>query len=265
MPPPGPGRRPTECRIDATRGARLLTRGCIARSRQGATSRGVSCVCPSWWLAVVTLLVLLIPVEARAQETEEENGCVVLCTPELEFEPTLTVENLFAPPRVEDISSGAVSRLERELAFEMVLGVSVPTELPYVGLTFEAIFTPFVDNNGLELESELNLVFLREEWTEGWLEGHFSIVDEFSPAEGPGRNAAYTHKLNFELDLALSAFNWLPPERWLRNVGVEASFDYLATGLPRRGDIVGGQRFLDDASAWSLSFVLVVPVAPLNR
>jgi hypothetical protein len=147
----------------------------------------------------------------------------------------------------------------------MVLGVSVPTELPYVGLTFEAIFTPFVDNNGLELESELNLVFLREEWTEGWLEGHFSIVDEFSPAEGPGRNAAYTHKLNFELDLALSAFNWLPPERWLRNVGVEASFDYLATGLPRRGDIVGGQRFLDDASAWSLSFVLVVPVAPLNR
>ncbi len=219
----------------------------------------------TWWLAVVALLVVAMSTAASAQEAEDGNGCVVLCTPELDFEPTLTVENLFAPPRVEDVSSGDITRLQREPAFEVILALGVPTELPYLGLTFEAIFAPFVDDNQLELESELNLVFLREEWTEGWLEGHFDIVDQFSPAERPGTNAAYTHKLNFELDLAFSAFNWLPPERWLRNVGVEASFDYLATGLPRRGDVVGGQRFLDDASAWSVSFVLVVPLAPLNR
>lgn len=202
---------------------------------------------------------------ASAQEAEEGNGCVVLCTPELDFEPTLTVENLFARPRVEDVPSGDISRLERELGFEVILALGVPTALPYVGLTFEVIFAPFVNDNDLELESELNLVFLRDEWTGGWLEGHFDIVDQFSPAERPGTDRAYTHKLNFELDLALSAFNWLPPEHWLRNVWVETSFDYLATGLPRRGDVVEGQRFLDNASPWSLSFVLVVPVAPLKR
>lgn len=218
----------------------------------------------SWWLAVVALVVSASPMVASAQVAETA-GCMVLCTPELDLEPTLTVENLFAPPRVEDVSSGGITRLERALAFEVILALGVPTELPYIGLTFEAIVAPFVDDNHLELESELNLIFLREEWTGGWFEGHFDVVDQFSPAERPGADAAYTHKLNFELDLALSVFNWLPPGHWLRNVGVEASFDYLATGLPRRGDVVEGQRFLDDASAWSLSFVLAMPVAPLKR
>jgi hypothetical protein len=213
----------------------------------------------------VALLVFLMPEAASAQEAEAGNGCVVLCTPELDFEPTLTVENLFAPPRVESVSSSDITRLERELAFEVILAIGVPTELPYLGLTLEAIFEPFVNDNELEFEGELNLVFLREEWTGGWFEGHFDVVDQFSPAERRETDAGYTHKLDFELDLALAVFNWLPPPHWLRHVEVEASFDYLATGLPRRGDLVEGQRFLDDASRWSLSFVLVLPVAPLNR
>jgi hypothetical protein len=33
-----------------------------------------------------------------------------------------------------------------------------------------------------------------------------------------------------------------------------------ATGLPKAGDVLGGERFSDDAS---LSFVFVVPLAPL--
>lgn len=40
--------------------------------------------------------------------------------------------------------------------------------------------------------------------------------------------------------------------------------DYLATGLPRAGDQFGNERFLDRASPWSLSFVLVLPLAPLS-
>jgi len=150
----------------------------------------------TWWLAVVVLLlVFLMPMAASGQETEEGNGCMVLCTPELDVEPTLTVENLFAPPRVEEVSSGDITRLERELAFEAILALGVPTELPYVGLTLEAIFAPFADDNDLEFETELNLIFLREEWTGGWFEGHFDVVDQFSPARRPGTDRAYTHKL----------------------------------------------------------------------
>jgi hypothetical protein len=41
------------------------------------------------------------------------------------------------------------------------------------------------------------------------------------------------------------------------------SLDYLATGLPKAGDIVRGGRFVDDANPWSLSCVMIIPLAPL--
>jgi hypothetical protein len=98
--------------------------------------------------------------------------------------------------------------------------------------------------------------------TGGWVTSHFDVIDTFSPAERPESDSSYTHKLNFELDTALHVFNWLPEGRWLRGVEVEASLDYLATGLPKKGDVFpDGTQFLDDASPWSLSFVFVIPVA----
>jgi hypothetical protein len=51
--------------------------------------------------------------------------------------------------------------------------------------------------------------------------------------------------------------------RWLRGVELEGSLDYVATGLPRKGDQHNGVRFLDDASPWSFSIVIVLPIAPL--
>jgi len=39
--------------------------------------------------------------------------------------------------------------------------------------------------------------------------------------------------------------------------------DNLATGLPRLGDVFpDGVRYLDDASRWSSSLVVVLPIAP---
>lgn len=70
------------------------------------------------------------------------------------------------------------------------------------------------------------------------------------------------HKLNLELDTSLSVFNWLPEGRWLRGVDLEGSLDYVATGLARTGDDIGGVRLLDQASPWSLSIVCVLPIAP---
>jgi hypothetical protein len=58
-------------------------------------------------------------------------------------------------------------------------------------------------------------------------------------------------------------FKWMPEDRWLHGVEFETSLDYLATGLPKKGDLFpDGSLFLDDASHWSLSFVFVIPVAP---
>lgn len=76
----------------------------------------------------------------------------------------------------------------------------------------------------------------------------------------------FTGRTAEELDAALVVFNWLPDGHWLRNIEVEGSLDYVATGLPEAGDEVpaGEQLFLDDASPWSFSALLVLPVAPLD-
>lgn len=221
---------------------------------------------------------LLLPSLASAQE---EPRCALLCAPALKIEPTWTIENLGARPRVE--VDGQVERTARESAFELIWALDVPTTIPRVGLTLEAIFVPFggtsvhpftgatavetgqdeIRDNGIEIEAELNINLFDTEHTGGWVSSHFDIVDKFSPGETPQAGSVYTHKLNFEWDTAFHVFSRLPDAHWLRNLEAEVSLDYVATGLPKAGDVVGGVRFLDDASPWSLSFVMVVPLAPL--
>jgi len=135
--------------------------------------------------------------------------------------------------------------------------------MSWLDFTIEAIFLPFDRDSTPDLEFETNLVWLPASRTRGWLTSHFDVVDQFSPAERPEDRRAYTHKLNFELDTSVAVFNWLPEGRWLRGVELEGSLDYIATGLPKAGDIIDGRRFLDKASPWSFSIVFVLPVAPM--
>lgn len=212
-------------------------------------------------------------------------ACRIVCAPELKIEPTFTVENLFSPATVETLEDGRTietSRAKRDGVFELIFALDVPTTIPRVGVTLEAIFVPFgetdvnpftgvsagelgrsVRDNGIEIEAELNISLVDTEQTGGWLSSHVDIVDKFSPADEPGAGSTYTHKLNFEWDTAVHAFNRLPEGNWLRNVEAEVSLDYVATGLPKAGDVLGNERFLQDASPWSISFVLVMPLVPL--
>ena len=221
---------------------------------------------------------LLLPAPASAQN---EPRCAFLCAPELKIEPTWTIENLGARPNVE--IDGQEERIARESVFELIFALDVPTTIPRVGLTLEAIFIPFggtsvhpftgataaeagrdeIRDNGIEIEAELNIDLFGTEQTGGWVSSHFDIVDKFSPGATPRAGSAYTHKLNFEWDTAFHVFSRLPQGHWLRNVEAEVSLDYVATGLPKAGDVIKGERFLNNASPWSLSFVMVIPLAPL--
>jgi len=218
---------------------------------------------------------------APAPTAAQEGGCRILCAPDLKIEPTVTFENLGTRARIE--VGGVTERTERETIFELIFAVGIPTQIPRVGFTLEAIFAPFkgtsehpftgetaqqlgrdeIRDNLVEIESELNIDLFDEDQTGGWLSSHFDIVDKFSPGELPGDESVYTHKLNFELDTALHLFNWLDEGSWLRNLEAELSIDYVATGLPKAGDVIGGERYLDDASPWSASLVFVMPLAPL--
>ena len=218
---------------------------------------------------------------AGAPAAQDKPKCVFLCAPELKIEPTWTIENLGRRGRVE--VDGIVERTRRESVFELIFALDVPTTIPRVGLTFEAIFVPFgstsvhpftgasaadlgrpdIRDNGLEIESEVNFHLFGTDQTGGWVSSHVDVVDQFSAGETPRAESVYTHKLDFEWDTAFHIFNRLPQGHWLRNVEAEVSLDYLASGLPKAGDVVRNERFLDDASPWSLSFVMVVPLAPL--
>jgi hypothetical protein len=209
------------------------------------------------WL--LPIAVLLVPVSALAQSKPR---CVFLCAPEFEVEPTWTVENLRGAPRIE--VDGQIERESRETIFEMVFALDVPTSIPLFGLTFEAAFSPFRDDNDVSLETELNINLFDTDQTKGWVSSHVDIVDQFSPAERPGTTRSYTHKLDFEWDTSFHVFSRLPERHWLRNVEAEVSLDYLATGLPKAGDVIGDELFVDRASPWSLSFVMIIPLAPLE-
>jgi hypothetical protein len=189
-------------------------------------------------------------------------ACRVLCAPEFKVEPTVTLTNLFGGPRVLD-ERGTTARKPRETEFEVIFSFGVPTRVSWLEFTIEAIILPFDREGTPELEFETNVIWLPAERTRGWLSSHFDIVDKFSAAERPTDRRAYTHKLNFELDTSASIFNWLPEGRWLRGVELEGSLDYVATGLPKKGDTIDGLRYIDNASPWSFSIVFVLPIAPL--
>jgi hypothetical protein len=227
------------------------------------------------WMAAV---LVSIPAPAFAQG---DPRCFFLCAPELKIEPTWTIEPLAARPRIE--SDGQVERAARETVFEIIFAVDIPTTIPRLGFTLEAIFVPFggidvhpftgvpagragrdeIRDNGVEIETELNIDLFDTDQTGGWVSSHFDIVDKFSPGETPRAGSVYTHKLNFEWDTAFHIFSRLRDGHWLRNVELEVSLDYVATGLPKAGDRIGGELFLDRESPWSLSIVTVIPLAPL--
>lgn len=207
------------------------------------------------WLPLVAAAVL--PGTAAAQP---EPACRFVCRPAFLIEPTWTIENLARRPRVED-AAGEVHRLERETLFELVLAVDIPTRLKRLGFTSEASWSPGAPDNAVELEFEANFHVLLPEQTGGWVSSHVDVVDQFSPATHVTDRSAYTHKLDFELDTAVALFERLPVGSWLKAIEVEVSLDYLATGLPRRGEQADDMRYIDRASPWSLSFVLVVPLA----
>jgi hypothetical protein len=210
-------------------------------------------------LCVISALLVVAPARAFAQEA---TTCRVICELEWKFEPTFTIENLAHRHRVLG-PDGVTERVKRERVFETILALDMKTRLPRLGFTAEVSAAPFSDDNSAEVEFESNFYWLTESMSRGWLSSHVDVVDQFSPAGRPSASRAYTHKLDFELDTALHLFKGLPEGQWLRGVEFETSLDYLASGIPKKGDVFAdGSRFVDDASHWSFSFVIVIPVAP---
>jgi hypothetical protein len=197
---------------------------------------------------------------------DSQPKCFVLCQPKLKLEPTFTWENFAKAPRIAETDSAGITTIVKtkaENVFETVFALEIPTTLPRIGFTLETIVRPFVKGTSPELESELNLHWLRTEDTGGWVGSHFDIIDKYSRGDLPHNLDIYTHKLNFELDTAVAFLKWTK-KPWLSEIEIETSLDYVANGLPRKGDRFGNGVYLDNASRWAFSLVFVVPLAPLR-
>src|SRR4029453_5643147 len=134
------------------------------------------------WSVVLTLGLcsLLAPMNALAQQGK----CFVLCAPTLKIEPTTTWENIFKAPRIAETDSQGntvVRKLPRENIFETVIAVDVPSTIPRASFTFEVITRPSVKGSSPELETELNLHWLRSADTKGWVYSHLDVVVKYSP------------------------------------------------------------------------------------
>jgi hypothetical protein len=211
----------------------------------------------------VVMWCAILPAAAQDQDAK----CFVLCAPEFKIEPTFTWENIIRQPRIAETDSQGnttVTRPKRERVFETVLAVGIPTTIPRVEFTFEAIVKPFVKGTSPDIETELNLHWLRSEDTDGWVGSHFDIIDKYSRGSRPGTLDGYTHKLNLELDTAISFLKWTK-KPWLEDIEIEGSIDFMASGVPRAGDRFGNAVYLDNGSRWSFSLVFVLPLAPLTR
>ena len=92
--------------------------------------------------AALALAAVAAPAAAQAQD---DRPCAFLCAPELKIEPTITIEHLAGRARVA--ADGAVERQPRESVFELIFALDVPTTIPRIGLTLEAILIPFGDTS----------------------------------------------------------------------------------------------------------------------
>jgi hypothetical protein len=119
----------------------------------------------SWRTGLVVATLVATPSIAFAQDAAQ---CRFICEVAWKVEPTITIENLVNRHRVV-APDGIVERLNRERVFEVVLAVDMTTRIPWLGLTAEAITSPFNDDNVVELEFESNFYWLTESMTRGWV------------------------------------------------------------------------------------------------
>lgn len=217
-------------------------------------------------MKILLTSILAFCMAAPAMAQDQPAKCFFLCEPKAKVEPSFTWENWVKAPRIaetDDQGNTTIKKVEAESVFETVIAVDIPTTVPRVSFTFETIFKPFEKGTSPELETELNLHWLKSESTGGWVGSHFDIVDKYSRGALPHNLDSYTHKLNFELDTAVAFLKWTK-KPWLSDIEIEGSLDYVASGLARAGDTFGNITYLDNASRWGFSLVFVIPLAPLR-
>jgi hypothetical protein len=233
------------------------------------------------WATTAAALTIASP--AAAQRSRP--GCAVLCAPSVDLMPALLRSHVFGGPAVQNLTTGATSRVPSLSNFEMIVAVASKTAIPRLSLfgtvqwlpNASAQRNPFtlyaasqlggsVRANAPTVTLGLSGSVVAAAQTAGLLDVDLDVGDLYSQAARPGDRSAYTHKLELDLVTHWNAFAWTPSRSYVHRLTLFAIADYVATGLPRVGDEVPlGRRFLGDARPTSLVMGLSVPITPEHR
>jgi hypothetical protein len=232
-------------------------------------------------LAASAVAVPLTPAGAGAQ-----GSCTSICSPQLLFRPGLIRSHVFGGPTVTDLATGKVHKLPSRTNLQLQLLVTAATLVPrtHVNLAVQwlpnarATTNPFTEYSSADEGSTIHantpsvamnvsVDALTPKETGGWGGVSGYVGDLFSTAARPGDNSDFTHKLDLGVAGSVNVFNWLPQSNWLHGaVSAYAILDYVATGLPKAGDVVpkGVRRFDTAARPAALLAGLSIRLAPLG-
>ncbi len=230
---------------------------------------------------LVIASLLAVPAHLGAQSG---NSCHILCAPSFSVWPELHRSHIFNSPRVRDLATGAVTRLESKNNLLLLMLIAIPTQLPRFSLFLSTSWlptatgkaNPFTEYTSSELGTDLRanlpaiaagagVKIITADETGGWLDLTPYVDDLLSPAARPGARSDYTHKLEMGVTGTVGLFTALSPKTWLHAVRLAGTIDWVATGLPKAGDeLPRGERvFLDHVGGYSMSLGVVLPIAPV--
>jgi hypothetical protein len=227
--------------------------------------------------ALAACLCLAAP--ASAQTSRQ---CAFLCAPTITLMPGVLRTHLFGGPTVRSLSSGDEHRLPSSTNAEIILSVASQSAIPRLSLFGSLQWlpnatearNPFTLYTASELGTSVRAnaptatfgvsgSLLPATQTHGWVDLALNVGDLFSQAARPDDKSSYTHKLDLDLVTHVDAFAWTPKSTWIHRVSIFGILDYVATGIPRAGDVVPqGREFMTRARPTGLIIGLALPVTP---
>ena len=238
-------------------------------------------------MSVVGFTVVLSLSTAAPDLSAQSSSCKIVCQPKLQLRPTYVRSHTFDHPRVQSLADGSVHELPSKTNLMLDLHVLVPTVVQRLTLyaamswfpTADRKVNPFTEYTASDLGDEnvrgnslsgaygVAVTALPAQQTKGWLGLDAYAGGVLSPSARPRDASVYTHKLDLGGVATVGAFNWAPKATWLHDVSAYVTLDWIATGLPRKGDEVpkGERVFLEDARGLSLQTGLTLPIVPAPR
>ncbi|HEV2179229.1 MAG TPA: hypothetical protein VGR59_02860 [Gemmatimonadaceae bacterium] len=238
-------------------------------------------------MPIAIVAMAMLAGNAAGQDTAQQTDtttCKAICKPQLLFQPGLIRTHIISGPRVQSLTTGAITRIPGQTSSLIVFTGTAKTAIPLTSIFFNVSWlpnatahaNPFTQYTASEIGAQniranapafdlgAFVSVLPKTKTDGLLTINLQVADQYSAAAQPDDQSEYTHKLDLTAIGDWSLFSKLGIP-YLKNVDVLTVFDYVATGLPHKGDQVplGERVFLDDAHSASLILQLSFPLAPL--